>query len=110
MGLSYTMQGDERLYWRAGQDPQQFTGFRVGGSDKREPRDIPVIEAANAVCRVMESQIGLPMDGLVRETARILGYARAGSNVLTVVGAAIRLAQSQGKIVINEDNYVSLPQ
>ncbi|MBQ1271170.1 MAG: DUF3320 domain-containing protein, partial [Clostridia bacterium] len=90
MGLSHTMQGDERLYWRAGQDPQQFTGFRVGGSDKREPRDIPVIEAANAVCRVMENQIGLPMDGLVRETARILGYARAGSNVLTVVGAAIR--------------------
>ena len=87
-------------YWNVDQDPKTYTGFRASGDgdNRRDAKDVPVEEAANAVCYVLYDQVSMSHDDLVRESANLLNYTRMGSNVVAIFGAAIRYAQREGKI------------
>ena len=81
--LQTTTQNGERFYWTPKQDPDHYETYRVAGEgdDKRDARDLPQQEIANAAAAVLQNQIGLPEEDLVRETARLLGYTRLGTSV-----------------------------
>ena len=100
MRLRTTTQGDQKIYWNVDQDPKTYTGFRASGDgdNRRDAKDVPVEEAANAVCYVLYDQVSMSHDDLVRESANLLNYTRMGSNVVAIFGAAIRYAQREGKI------------
>ena len=100
MRLRTTTQGDQKIYWNSDQDPKTYTGFRASGDgdNRRDAKDVPVEEAANAVCYVLYDQVSMSHDDLVRESANLLNYTRMGSNVVAIFGAAIRYAQREGKI------------
>ena len=91
MGLSSTQTDAQRFYWNPEQDPEQYNLFRAGTSEdtKRDAKDIPIQEAANAVCFVLYEQGGLSREDLVREAARVMGYTRTGSVVTPLFEAAI---------------------
>lgn len=100
MRLNATTQEGTVFYWRADQQPDAYLGFRVSGegSSRRDARDVPVQEAANAVYCVLYEQVSMGQEDLLRETAKKLGYTRLGGNVLSALAAGIRYAQSQGGI------------
>lgn len=100
MNLKSTTQDDGVFYWREDQQPEAYAGFRVSGegTSRRDARDVPVQETANAVYAVLYEQISMGQEDLLRETARKLGYTRLGGNVLSALDAGIRYAQSQGGI------------
>ncbi len=104
MRLRTTTQGDQKIYWDWNQDPKNYTGFRASGDgeNRRDAKDIPIEEAANAVCYVLYDQVSMSYDDLVRESANLLNYTRMGSNVVSVFGEAIRCAQRDGKL--HEEN------
>ena len=83
MGLPVTDQNGERFYWTKAHNPDRYALYRVAGTgdNKRDIRDIPCQEIANAAAAVLRSQVGLPADDLIRETARLLGYFRTGTGV-----------------------------
>ena len=56
MGLVNTTQGGDIFYWKSTQNPSTNREIRANGEDekKRDARDIPVQEAANAVCSALE--------------------------------------------------------
>ena len=100
MKLRTTLQGGERFYWREDQDPRAYAGFRANGEGdgKREPRDIPVQEAANAVCLALEEQFSLPEGDLIRAAANLMGFSRMGTAVNALFLGAVTWAWEAGRI------------
>lgn len=99
-GLNCTRSDGQLVFWKTGQTPETYTGFRASGEGKakREARDVPVQEAANAICRVLYEQISLLEEDLIREAARLMGYNRLGSVVTELFQKAILSAKRQGRI------------
>lgn len=100
MGLKATKQSGTVFYWREEQNPEAYLGFRISaeGEYRRDVRDVPVQEIANAIYAVLYEQISMGLDDLLREAARKLGYTRMGGNVITAVTDGLRYAQAQGGI------------
>ena len=100
MGLSSTAQDDTLIYWADHQIPNTYAGFRVTGEgeNRREIRDVPVQEIANALCTVLYEQISMEQEDLLRETANKLGYTRLGSNVTSALDAGIAYARKHSLV------------
>lgn len=100
MSPKTTKQDDVVFYWRQDQNPDAYVGFRASGEaeNRRDVRDVPVQEAANAIYTVLYEQVSMAQEDLLRETARKLGYTRLGGNVLSQLALSIQYAESQGGI------------
>ncbi len=100
MGLTTTTQNDETFYWDMHQRPDLYPYYRISGADenKRDVKDVPVQEAANAICQVLLDQFSLSEEDLVREAARLMGYSRTTANVISVFSQAIQYAAEQERI------------
>ncbi len=100
MNPKATKQDDAVFYWRPDQDPDAYVGFRVSGDgeSRRDVRDIPVQETANAIYAVLYEQGSMAQEDLLRESAKMLGYTRLGGNVLSQMALGIPYAESQGGI------------
>ncbi len=112
MGLKTTQQGEQTFYWRSDQDPETYQDFRTADSDenRREARDIPVEEAAGAVCQALADQLSLSPEDLQREGAKLLGYPRMGSAIGLLMHEAIRYAQWKSRIVLASNGNYTLSQ
>lgn len=86
------------FFWPAGVDPEQYAVFRVASeeSQRRAAEDLPPEEIAAAVRAVLASQISLPEDDLIKQTVRLLGYARSGPALEKAVQNGIALAIQRG--------------
>lgn len=100
MELICTKEDGQLVFWKAGQNPGDYTGFRASGAEaaRREAREVPVREASNAICRVLDDQVSLLEEDLIREAARSMGYNRLGSVVTQLFQSAIVCAKRQGQI------------
>ena len=108
--LPTTLQQGERFYWPPQQDPDQYREYRVAGEedDKRDARDLPEQEVANAAAAVLHSQVGLPEEDLIRETARLLGYTRLGTSVRPAMEAGIAYGERKGRLCQSRPGYYTL--
>jgi len=100
------------VLWRAGDDPTLHSAFRVPGDEDDLPRkadEIPPVEFANAAAMVLEQQIGLPMEALVREVARLFGFVRVTPKVQPSVEAGIAVLAARNGCVV-KDGLVTLPR
>ena len=114
-----TLSDDERpgivdgFLWPPRQSVETFAGFRVPHEEAdelpRRPDEIPTIEYANAVRYVLEQQIGLPADALVRETAKLFGFKRINPATQQAVEAGIKLLEARGQCV-TRDGVIALPR
>ncbi len=112
-GLQTTAQEEVRFYWSRSQDPETYVGYRVNGEgeSRRDVRDVPVQEVANAVCAVLHEQVSMAQEDLLRETAKKLGYTRLGGNVLSQLDQGIRYAETRQNITLGQnDAYVLTDQ
>lgn len=73
-----------------------FVGYRVSGDGdhRRDVRDVPAQEIANAIYTVLYEQVSMGQDDLLRETANKLGYTRLGNNVLSALAMGIHYMPS----------------
>ena len=107
MQVRSTIQDGQCFYWESAQTPEAYQGFRVSDGI-RDAKDVPVQEAANAVCQVLTEQIGLPRADLIRETAKLLGYTRSGNVVVSMAQGGIQLALDTGRISESQDGYLHI--
>ena len=100
MNLKTTQQEDQIFYWSPEQDPETYFAYRPSPTeeDRRDAKEIPVQEAAGAVCQVLEDQISLNQEDLIREAAKLMGYTRLGTAVTNLFSNAIRYAVWKSKI------------
>ena len=110
MNLRYTVQNGEKFFWKNTQDSHSYTGFRANGTgeNRRDSKDIPIQEAANAVCRALEEQFSLSQEDLVRASANLMGISRIGSSVNALFIEAIGWAEQTKRIKKTENgNWLS---
>ena len=96
--------GDEpEIIWRADQDPAGVQSVRVAGNNAIAVRDIteiPLSEVAAAARLVVERASGLSSTDLVRDCARLLGFARITDRVTDRVARGVELAATRELIAI----------
>jgi len=94
LGLRQTSDNGNIIFWQAGQLPEQYNIYRLPPNEvlKRDADDLPSHEIANAIKAILQNQISLTKDDLVKETARLFGYARIGTNVEIAMQLGIRQA------------------
>jgi hypothetical protein len=108
--LTVTKDGLMKYYWPPNLSPESYRAFRVPGgtpATKRGADEIAPEEIANAAEQVLAASISLPMEDLVSETARLLGFARLGVTVQSCVTngvkrlvASKRATDQNGQIVL----------
>ena len=112
MKLETTAQQGQSFYWPRTKSPKDYTAFRTSGEAdyKRDAKELPVQEIANAAVAVLRQQVGLPADDLIRESARLLGYARMGSALRQVIADGISYGVRHGMLEQSQPEYFILPQ
>lgn len=90
----------EGIIWNPNQNPAMYPYIRVSGDgdNKRDVKDVPQIEAVNAVQYVLRQQISLSEADAVKEAAKLMGYPRMGANVAAVFQAAFDAVKQSGRI------------
>ena len=104
--------GDEAdIVWRLDQDPDGVPAVRVAGQGttaRREILEVPLSELASAARIVVERANGIAPNDLIRDAARLLGFARITEQVVERVTLAVRLAAARELIRI-ADNKAQIP-
>lgn len=85
-------------YWPKDADPAQYGVYRISDNetDRRSAEELPPEEVAVAVHDVLFVHGSLTADDLVRETVKLLGYARTGAALDRVLRNGIPVAVSRG--------------
>lgn len=109
MELKNTSQGGIIFYWNKEQEPLNYSLFRVPENDelKRNADDLAKEEIICGIKEVLANQISLPEDDLIREVAKIFGYARLGGKVEQAMKMGIDFAFQKG-VVISKDERIVL--
>ncbi|WP_345952877.1 DUF3320 domain-containing protein [Mucilaginibacter sp. PAMB04168] len=96
------------FFWKKDQNPADYKQYRVAVNEaqKRDAGDLPPQEVANGVKLILQNQISLNREDLVRETAKLFGYARIGSNVENVMNAGINQAVELGFAIVQGERVV----
>jgi hypothetical protein len=105
--------GDVVFLWPRELDPAKYASFREPGVGENEQRDfdeMPPEEITAAAIHVLQEQVSLPLEQLIRETILVFGYQRSGQTIRRIVGSAIEAAVEQGRIVQNDNGTVRLPE
>ena len=88
--------GDEPdIVWRLDQDPSTVPPVRVAGhgpAARREIDEVPLAELAAAARIVVERASGISTTDLVRDAARLLGFARITEQVTARTARGVQLA------------------
>jgi very-short-patch-repair endonuclease len=99
--------GEEQgVVWRLDQDPASVPGVRVAGtsaSARREIDEVPLSELAAAARIVVERSGHVSTNELIRDCARLLGFARITARVSERVSLGVRLAAARELIAISDD-------
>ena len=109
MEIKQTDKNEDVVFWNSILDPENYEGYRVStiNEQKRDAEDIPSDEIANGVKEILNNQISLPKEDLIREASKLFGFARAGAQVELAMRKGIETAfhknlvqEKDGRIVI----------
>lgn len=76
--------------WSDQESAMNYKSFRIPG-EEREFNDIPNIEIKNVILFILKNQLSIPLEGIYRETFKILGFNMLGTK-----------AKSRIKIIVKE--------
>lgn len=106
-----TLQGDTKFVWSSSITPHTLNFFRTSEAsspDRRDIREIPMEEIREAAVYIVESQISLTSEDLVRETARLFGFTRTGEAIINYISAGIQFALRSGRLTIDANGHVTI--
>ena len=108
MGQVPFTDGDREFFWPSYDDLINYKIYRIPNNDleKRDADDLPPEEVSNSIKEILSHQISLSKADLIRETAKMFGYARVGTNVEFSMSQGIEKAKEQAIAVENNGRIV----
>ena len=105
-----TIDGEDQVYWTKDQNPNEYYLIRVTekGDMRRDPSVVPWVEAVNAMCYALYTQIGMPRDELAREAIKLLGYQHVVGEAAALAVDAFAQLQEKGLVRVDERENCSL--
>ena len=104
--VTQTNTAGNTFLWLQNMDPCKYGIYRLHAAEDLEKRtlsQIPAEEVVNAVREVVDVNVSLSHDDLVKETAKMFGFNRVTASIDQVVGIAISYAEQRGFVEISED-------
>ncbi len=104
--VTQTNTAGNTFLWLQNMDPCKYGIYRLhaeGDLEKRTLSQIPAEEVVNAVREVVDVNVSLSHDDLVKEIAKVFGFNRVTANIDQVVRIAISYAEQRGFVEISED-------
>lgn len=100
-----TQGGSQTFFWKEGMNPELYDKYRVPEEEaaNRLLSDIAPQEIVNAVIPIVENNISLSYEDLIKEVSRLFGCRRRTASGDRMVKIAISCAEQRGKIQISED-------
>ena len=107
-GVRQTQNGKQSILWNSTQHPDNYRHYRVAQAEveKRDAEDLPPEEIAAAVKEILSRQLSLPRAELIRECARLFGYARMGSKVEEAMGIGVDWAVKAQLVVLKDGRII----
>jgi hypothetical protein len=90
---------DPDAVWRIDQDAATLPPVRAAAGaaeTRRDADEIPLAEVAAAAAIVLARNVGMGVDDLARETARVLGFSRLGDKLQKRMRAGIDVLAARG--------------
>ena len=108
LSLQQTNDNGNIIFWRTNQQPKNYDIYRLPPNEalKRDADDLPSDEVANGINEILKNQISLTRSDLVKEGARLFGYARIGTNVEIAMQKGIQIALAKGFAKIDNERLV----
>lgn len=103
------IQADSRdFYWPQDSKPEDYSMYRIpkNAVEKRDAEDLAPEEVANAMQEILSNQISLTESDLIRETAKLFGYARVGTNVDYALSKGVEKVIERGFATKNLERIV----
>ncbi len=87
-----------KVLWKNTQHPNSYRWYRVprNSAERRSPRELPPEEIAVAMKAILEEQISLPREDLIKEASRRFGFARVGINVHVFFDQSLEILANRG--------------
>ena len=100
LNLKYTGSGKERFFWKSEQVPSDHMNYRIFASNAA---DIAPEEVSVAAKEILEQQISLSKEDLIKETSLLFGFGRLGTIVETSMLRGIDVAILRGFATASDD-------
>ncbi len=99
-GIQATGTQERRVYWRKGDDPAAYTLYRSAqeGVARRDGKEIPTVECANAACAALWGGGSLTALQLARQAAYLMGYQRLGATLENWILDGVEEAWQRGDL------------
>lgn len=94
---------EDVFFWKDKEQLENYAGYRTASG--REALDIAPEEVAQAAMKVLEEQFAIDEEGLICETAYLLGYASVRDNVLVSMKRGLEHAVKSNKIILEGERY-----
>jgi len=109
--MRQTTHNSKIFFWREEQHPSAYSIYRSAKNDyeKRDADDLPPEEISNAIKKTLREQISLSKEDLIRETARLFGFLKVGSNVDIAMRKGIQLAVDNGYAKVQNGRIAGFP-
>lgn len=110
--IKQTDKNEDVVFWNSTLVPEDYEEYRVAtiNGQKRDAEDIPSDEIANGVKEILNNQISLPKEDLIREASKLFGFARTGTQVELAMKKGIEMAlakgfikETEGRLIIREE-------
>ncbi len=109
-GVLITTANENEFIWKADQKPDSYDICRRSpeGVEKRALEDIAPEEISAAIMLLLKNQISMSREDIIKETAKIFGYTRAGSSAEAAIALGIAKTVRSGKAMFDEDRRIKL--
>ncbi|MET4083767.1 very-short-patch-repair endonuclease [Pedobacter sp. UYP30] len=108
MELQSVKDDHREFFWLKLEQLKDYKTYRIPKRDteKRDAEDLAPEEVANAIKEILEHQISLTQGDLIRETAKLFGYSRVGTNVDYSISKGLEKAIEDGFAIKNNERIV----
>ncbi|MFV0152933.1 DUF3320 domain-containing protein [Empedobacter falsenii] len=96
-------EGHQDFYWVSTQQPQELETYRDNTIEKRTIEDIAPEEIAIAIQEIMDANISLNKEDLIKLTAKAFGFLKVGNQINNILDQVILSMVNQNQLLLNEN-------
>ncbi|MFV0150824.1 DUF3320 domain-containing protein [Empedobacter falsenii] len=96
-------EGHQDFYWVSTQQPQELETYRDNTIEKRTIVDIAPEEIAIAIQEIMDANISLNKEDLIKLTAKAFGFLKVGNQINNILDQVILSMVKQGQLLLHEN-------
>lgn len=97
---------DQKFYWSENTKPENISVYRDNSIEKRAVEDIAPDEISVAIMEIMQSNLSVEKDELIRITARLFGFLKMNVQIETVINSCFQELISKGLLEENTGRIV----